>query len=626
MTKLISSEKRTLGLSLAALGVVYGDIGTSPLYALRESLSGLPITADNIFGVLSLIFWTLILVVSIKYVTFILRADNDGEGGVLALLALLRRTDGRFYKILFFIGVFGAGLLFGDAMLTPAISVSSAVEGLLVIAPSISHYVLPITILILIFLFLNQYHGTAKIGRYFGPIILFWFLVLAVLGLFRIIDNPEIFKAINPYYAVKFFETNGWTGYALLGGVFLVVTGGEAMYADLGHFGKIPIRLGWFFVALPALLLNYFGQGAYLLKDPAAIVNPFYALAPGWFSYPLLILATMATIIASQAVISATFSLAKQAVLLDLYPRIPIIQTSAKERGQIYVPQMNIILGIGTILLIITFKNSSALTHAYGIAVNLVMLTVTMMVCYVAHANWKWPLWKTLAVFSVFLFIDFAFFGANLEKIPTGGWVPLLFSVFCLAVMVTWKKGMEYLRQTFYLEKIDISLILNDLSHPGLSHVPNTTAVFIADTYDKSGGGLLHYLKLNRIVPQNILVVSINIENHPYLSIKDHFELINIGEGVYRLILHYGFMQLVNIPQALSVANERRIFPFELNVDELTYLVEITHVTATRRKRTLMFYWQEKLFAFLMRNAALDIEFFHLPFNRTIAIGTYCEI
>lgn len=484
-------NKALLPLSMAALGVVYGDIGTSPLYAIRESLQSLPVSPENVLGILSLIFWSLILVISIKYLCYILRADNDGEGGVLALLALLKRENGHTYKFLFLVGILGAGLLLGDGMLTPAISVLSAVEGLQVISPAFSQLVLPLTCIILVVLFLFQYQGTAKIGSYFGPIIMLWFITLAILGGVKILQNPMVISALNPYYAIEFFIHNGWTGYAALGGVFLVVTGGEALYADLGHFGKIPIRLGWFTIALPGLLLNYFGQGAYLLQHPDAIVNPFYLIAPSWLVYPLLILATMATIIASQAVISATFSLTKQAVLLDLYPRLPIIQTSAKKKGQIYVPQMNAILAIGTLLLIITFKNSSSLVHAYGIAVNLVMLGVTIMVTRVAYIHWHWSMTKILTIFSLFLFIDIAFLGANAQKIITGGWVPLLFAAICAIIMVTWQKGMEFLRSSYYREKVDLQTIIDDLNHPNLHYVPNSTTIFISDPYDKSGGALL---------------------------------------------------------------------------------------------------------------------------------------
>lgn len=627
MNRMSSAENKTLlPLSLAALGVVYGDIGTSPLYAIRESLQGMVVTPENVLGVLSLIFWSLILVISVKYLCYILRADNDGEGGVLALLALLKRENGHSYKILFLVGILGAGLLLGDGMLTPAISVVSAIEGLKIISPAFSQLVLPLTCIILIALFLSQYHGTAKIGRYFGPIILIWFITIAILGAVKIIQNPVVIAAINPYYAVEFFIQNGWAGYAELGGVFLVVTGGEALYADLGHFGRTPIRLGWFAVALPGLLLNYFGQGAYLLQHPESIVNPFYAISPAWFSYPLMLIATLATIIASQAVISAIFSLTKQAVLLDLYPRLPIIQTSSMKQGQIYVPQMNAILAIGTLVLVLTFKNSSSLAHAYGIAVNLVMLGVTIMVTRVARVHWHWSKVKIVMLFSLFLLIDFAFLGANAQKILTGGWVPLLFAILCAIVMVTWQKGIEFLRSSYYMEKIDLKSIIDEFDHADLHYLPTATTIFISDPYDKSGGALLHYFKLNRIIPEHILIVSIAIENHPYISQTERYELSKLGKGICRLILHYGFMDSIDIPEALSIADKKKIFPFLLDVNQATFLVEIAQISPTRRKRTLSFFWQEKLFAFLMRNAALDIEFYHLPFNRTVAIGTYCEI
>lgn len=615
-----------LPLSLAALGVVYGDIGTSPLYAMRESLRGIPVSPENVLGILSLIFWSLILIISIKYLCLVLRADNDGEGGMLALLALLRRTNSRYYSILFLVGMVGAGLLLGDGMLTPAISVMSAMEGLKIISPNFSSYVLPLTCLILASLFLVQYHGTARIGRFFGPIIVIWFTTIALLGTAKILQNPMVIAAINPNYALQFFIHNGWTGYTELGGIFLVVTGGEALYADLGHFGKSPIRLSWFAVALPALLLNYFGQGAYLLQHPENIANPFYSIAPDWFSYPLLIIAALATIIASQAVISAIFSLTRQAVLLDLYPRLPIIQTSSSVRGQIYVPQMNTILAIGTLILVITFKNSSALAHAYGVAVNLEMLGVTIMVACVAYLHWHWSKIKVFAVFSLFVLVDLCFLGANSEKIVSGGWVPLLFAAFCAVIMVTWHKGMEFLRTSYYMEKIDLKNVIEEFDRDALHCLRGATTIFIADPYDKSGGALLHYFKLNQTIPEHILITSITIENHPYIAEANRYEITHSGKGVFRLILHYGFMDSIHIPKALASAVKENIFPFTLDMDEATFLIEIPQISPTRRERTLTFFWQEKLFAFLMRNAVLDIEFYQLPYNRTVAIGTYCEI
>jgi KUP system potassium uptake protein len=621
-----SPQKKLFPLTIAALGIVYGDIGTSVLYAMRQSLQGIAVSPENVLGVLSLIFWALILIVSIKYLCFILRADNDGEGGVLALYALLKSSGKQHGRLFFLLGVAGTGLLLGDGMLTPAISVMSAVEGLHVITPAFSHWVLPVTLVLLGGLFFIQHVGTGKIGHYFGPIILVWFITLGVLGLHHIIQNPMVIQAINPYYAIQFFVNNGWTGYALLGGVFLVVTGGEALYADLGHFGKTPIRLSWFFVALPALLLNYFGQGAHLLQNPSAIENPFYALAPSWFEYPLLILATMATIIASQAVISAIFSLTRQAILLDLYPRIPIIQTSNTEFGQVYAPQMNIVLAIGTIALVVIFGSSSALANAYGIAVNLVMLGVTLMVMRLAYQYWKWPLIKVFAVFSIFLIIEVAFFGANIQKINNGGWMPLLLAGLAMFVMITWYQGMQYLRRDYYMEKVSLIDIIQNFEPKDLNMLKNTTSIFITDPYDNSGGCFLHYLKLSHMIPEHVLMVSVLVEPRPIVPILERYKLMALGKNIYRIVLHYGFTEIINIPEALDKADRLKIFPFYLDVEQANFLVEITHIVVSKGKRTLFFNWQEQLFAFLMRNSVLDTEFLHLPYNRTIAMGTYCEI
>lgn len=624
-----SPQNQTLfSLSLAALGIVYGDIGTSPLYAIRESLEGLPINLTDVLGVLSLIFWSLVLVISIKYLTIIFRADNDGEGGILALLALLRRKNGKLQKYFFLIGIFGAGLVCGDGMLTPAISVVSAIEGLDVAIPALSGWVLPISSLILLALFSFQFLGTARIGFTFGPIVFLWFCTIGILGLKEIIHNPIVLKAMNPYYAFEFIHVNGWRGYTLLGGVFLVVTGGEALYTDLGHFGRNPIRLSWFFVALPGLLLNYFGQGAYLLAHPAAIANPFYLLSPTWFAIPLLAIATLATIIASQAVISATFSLAKQAVLLGFYPRLPIIQTSATKRGQIYIPQINFILALGTLLLVFSFQTSSALAHAYGIAVNLDMLLVTLLVSFAAYKIWQWNIVLLVLLFAGFLFIDLLFLGANIQKLLTGGWVPVVFAMICAFIMYTWKKGMDYLRRFYYTSKDDISKILKQLHYKSLNRLPDLTAIFITDVYDKSGGSFLHFLKLNRALPEHVLIVSYAIENVPYVKSSDRFEVSCLDENICSLVLHYGFKDFISIPQALYNANDRKMLPFPVNVDSSVYLVEVPNIVATRKKKTLWFFWQEKIFSFLSRNysANLNIDFYQLPYNRTIAIGAYFMI
>jgi KUP system potassium uptake protein len=619
-------NKFSYGLTLGALGVVFGDIGTSPLYALKVTLSDLPITSLNVLGILSLIFWCLIIIISFKYLIIIFRADNDGEGGILALLALMKHKSTKYEPLFYIVAIFGAGLLLGDGMLTPAISVISAVEGITTLSPAFHSYVLPIACVILILLFMIQSRGTTKIGYFFGPLIFVWFITLAGLGLMPIIAHPVVLKAVNPYYAIHFLYSEGATGYLLLGGIFLVMTGGEALFADIGHFGKNPIRVSWFLLVLPCLLINYFGQGANLLSHPEAISNPFYMLAPRWFFWPLIILATFATIIASQAVISATFSLTKQAVLLSLCPRIPIVQTSRKHSGQIYVPQINFILLAGTLLFSIGFKTSDNLAHAYGIAVNIDMLLVDFMVAYAALSIWKWSKLKTALIFGLFIAIDFAFVGANAHKFLTGGWVPLLLALFVAFIMYTWKYGLEYLRNNFYLNKDDISKILKQLQYKSLNQLPGVTAIFITDVYDKSGGSFLHFLKLSRSVPENVLIVDYMVENIPYVRYSQRYEITCLDERVCKLTLHYGFMETISLPRALEKASDKDLLPFKLNVDHATYMVEIPNVMASKNQKSLGFFWQEKLFAFLMRNysANLNIEFYKLPYNRTIAIGTYC--
>lgn len=615
-------------MSLAALGVVYGDIGTSPLYAIRASLHDLPINWINLLGVASLIFWALILIISIKYLCIVLSANNEGEGGVLVLLTLLLKCSNQTQKIFFIIAIFGAGLMLGDGMLTPAISVVSSTEGLDVVSPVFSQWVIPISCMILLTLFLVQSIGTAKIGFAFGPIILLWFFILGWLGVMQILQHPSVLLAISPYYAIRFLHESGWNGYAVLGGVFLVVTGGEALYADLGHFGKSAIRHSWFLVALPGLLLNYFGQTAFLLSHPQAIDNPFYLISPNWFLVPLLILATIASIIASQAVISGTFSLAKQAVLLGLYPRLPIIQTSELTKGQIYIPQINLILAIGTIGFIVLFKTSNALAHAYGIAVNLVMLLTTILVAVSAYKIWQWNKLLLFFVFSIFLSIDLLFLGSNIEKILTGGWLPIVIALCCAFIMYTWHRGMEFLRTTYYTRKEDLSTTLHQMKLSSLNISPDFTAIFITDVYDKSDGGFLDFIKLNHMLPKNILILSYVVENIPYVSSINRYEIICIDKHICKLTLHYGFMDYISIPQTLYVANDRGLFPFGLNIEQATYLIETPNIVASQKQKALWFFWQERLFTFLMRNysATVNIEFYQLPYNRTISIGTYCII
>ncbi len=622
----MEKNKLSYSLTLGALGVVFGDIGTSPLYALKVTLDNLSINQVNVLGVLSLIFWSLLVIISFKYLMIIFKADNEGEGGILALLALMKHKSTTYEPLFYIVAIFGAGLLLGDGMLTPAISVISAVEGISTLSTSFTPYVLPTACIIFVLLFMLQSKGTANIGYLFGPLILIWFCTIAVLGLIQIINDPVVLKAINPYYAFTFLKDAGSRGYFLLGGIFLVVTGGEALFADIGHFGKNPIRASWFTLVLPCLIINYFGQGAHLLKHPDAISNPFYMIAPSWFYLPLIILATIATVIASQAVISATFSLTKQAVLLSLCPRIPIIQTSRLYSGQIYVPQINVILFIGTLFLSLFFKTSDNLAHAYGIAVNFYMLLVDAMVAYAAISIWHWSKLKVVIIFGLFLTIDFAFLGANSHKFLTGGWVPVTFALFVAFIMYTWKYGLEYLRKNFYLNKDDIYKILKQLQYKSLNQLPGVTAIFITDVYDKSGGSFLHFLKLSRSVPENVLIVDYIVDNIPHVHYSQRYEISCLDERVCKLTIHYGFMQTISIPRAIEKASNKKLLPFKLNINQATYMVEIPNVMASRSKRSLAFYWQEKIFAFLMRNysANLNIEFYKLPYNRTIAIGTYC--
>lgn len=621
-----NNEKASYGLTLSALGVVFGDIGTSPLYALKVTLGNLPINTMGVLGVLSLIFWCLVLIISIKYLVIIFRADNNGEGGIIALLALLKNKGTKHSFIFYIVAIFGAGLLLGDAMLTPAISVISALEGLETLSSSFEPYILPTACVILALIFMIQSKGSAKIGYLFGPLIFIWFCTIGVLGLNQIMAYPQILNAMNPYYAISFLATAGIEGYLLLGGIFLVVTGGEALFADIGHFGKNPIRKSWFFLAFPCLFLSYFGQGANLILHPEAINNPFFMIAPSWFYLPLIITATVATIIASQAVISAIFSLTKQAILLGLCPRFPIKQTSAERIGQIYVPQINIILFLGTILFSISFRTSDNLAHAYGIAVNLYMLLVDAMVAYTAISIWNWSKYKVGGIFGVFLFIDLAFLGANSHKFITGGWVPFTFAFLVAIVMYTWRTGLEYLKANFYMDNEGVTKILKALSYKKLNQLPGITAIFITDVYDKSGGSLFHFLRLSRTVPENILIVDYAVDTVPYLDKSKRYEIISLDERATKITLHYGFMETISIPYALGKIVKKNLLPFELNIEHATYLVEMSNVFASRTKRTMRFFWQEKLFVFLMRNysANVNIEFFQLPHNKTIGIGSYC--
>ena len=613
-------------LCLTALGIVYGDIGTSPLYALRECFYGshaVPVNHDNVLGVLSLIFWTLLIVVTLKYHVYIIKADNRGEGGILALMALVHSSiKGRFYELfLVGLGLFGAALLYGDGMITPAISVLSAIEGLEIATPLFESYVVPITIVILVFLFLLQRRGTSGMGVIFGPIILLWFFTLAILGIVNISRSPEVFSAINPVYAIRFFLANGVPGYLVLGSVFLVATGGEALYADLGHFREKPIQIDWFSIVAPSLLLNYFGQGALLLSNPQAANNPFYRLAPEWALFPLVVLAAMATVIASQAVISGVFSLTRQAVLLGYAPRVDIVHTSSREIGQIYIPGANWGLMLATIGLVIAFRDSSNLAAAYGVAITTTMIITTTLAYFVTRHLWKWPLGLSLLVTIGFLAVDFAFFGANIIKLTQGGWFPLFIGAVVFLLFTTWKKGRDLLALKLQQSVFPLKQFIADIQNTSpVIRVP-AMAIFLSSDPDGTPVALLHNIKHNKVLHQTNVMVTVKVEEFPHVPEKDRFHFEDLGSSVYRVILKYGFMEDPDVPFALLKLREHGI-PF--SPGEATYILSRNTLLPSRAPG--MAIWREKLFAFMSSNASRPTEFFRLPPNRVVELGMQIEI
>ncbi len=628
----MAATKLDKSLILGALGVVYGDIGTSPLYTLSACFGNIAVSAANILGVMSLIFWSLILVVSTCYVSVFLNASNDGEGGVLALLGLLKKNK-KSYRLLFYIGIFGAGLLISDGMLTPAISVISAMEGLTVISPSFSHYIIPLTISILLILFFCQRFGTQKIGFSFGPILLVWFIVIGLFGLRQIHFHPEILKALNPYYAIQFFINNGFKGWLILGSVFLCITGAEAMYADLGQFGKTAIRLSWFFIVLPSLLLCFFGEGADLLVHPDHIRNAFYLSAPEWCQFPLIFLAALATIIASQSIISASYSLTRQGILLGVMPRLKVIQTSIDHCGQIYVPRINAIFAMGTIFLVLFFKSSNSLTSAYGIAINMEMLIMTILVIYLAYEKWSWSKLKIISVFLVFVIIDLGFLSSNLFKIPSGGWLPLVFAMLCLLVMITWRKGIALLQQTFKqkADQTGSSLLEQTEGHVG-QLLADLEAVLITNTYDHSGSCFLKYFDNMHTKPRHWLILTVLIDSIPRVAPKNRYVLSKTAMGASHLILHFGFMETIHIPDYLAQINQQSILPFQLNLQKCLYFIEdiaISPTSQTTKKVHSMFQWQKNWFIFMFSNTSsslASLEFLKLPKDQTIMIGAYADL
>lgn len=615
-----------LTLSLAALGVVYGDIGTSPLYALRECFHGphaIEPTPANILGVLSLIFWSLILVISIKYLVFVMQADNRGEGGILALTSLATKMQGALAGrrwALVALGLFGASLLYGDSMITPAISVLSAVEGLKIATPFFEPYMIPITVLILVGLFLIQRRGTAKVGKVFGPITLIWFVTLATLGITQVALHPTVLAAINPLHGIDFFLRNGWRGYFILGTVVLVITGGESLYVDLGHFGRRPIRLVWFAIVLPALLLNYFGQGALLIADPAAAANPFYLLAPPWMLLPMVVLATCATVIASQAVISGAFSITKQAVQLGYLPRLTISHTSSTEVGQIYIPGVNWALMMACIVLVVEFRTSSNLAAAYGIAVISTMVITSLMFSIVARKRWHWSWWTIGALAGLFLIIDLSFFGANIVKVFDGGWFPLAAAAVVFLLMTTWKKGRQILAEKLRANSIPVTMLLRDLNaHPPL-RVPGT-AIFMNSNPDSVPTALLHNIKHNKVLHERMVILSVKTEEIPYVPAENRVEVSKLDAHFFRVVVRYGFMDDPDIPTALAGAGAQGL---EYKPSETTYFLGRETLIATEHEG--MPAWRDNLFAFMSRNARRATIYFCIPPDKVIEVGSQIKI
>lgn len=616
-----ATRNRLPMLALTALGVVYGDIGTSPLYALKEVFAGahhaVPITHDHILGVLSLIFWSLILVVSIKYVSFIMRADNKGEGGVMALMALvLRGAQGKPYApALMLAGLFGAALFYGDGAITPAISVLSAMEGLEIGTAAFKPYIVPLTLIVLAVLFSFQKHGTARIGVFFGPIVVVWFLALAVLGITGIARNPEVLSALNPAYAFTFFQYAPMMAFLALGAVFLTLTGAEALYADMGHFGRKPVQLAWFGLVLPALVLNYFGQGALLLAEPTAIDNPFYRLAPDWALYPMVALATMATVIASQAVISGVYSITHQAMQLGYVPRVVVQHTSHSEAGQIYLPGVNWLLFVAVVALVLGFGSSSRLAAAYGIAVSGTMIITTVLAFVVMRHVWRWSLPAAGFVSGIFLLVDLAFFGANLTKIHDGGWFPLALGAGLFLLMTTWNRGKKILRARLAADAMPLEAFIDSVGSGAVTTVPGT-AVFLTSQPATVPHALLHSMKHYKSLHERIIILTVNTLDVPYVPSAQRALVEPINDQFYRLSVSYGFMDEPDLPAVLPLCEAQ-----DLALDLMQTTFFLGRETLLPQHGSTMAYWREQLFVTMFRNASNAATHFRLPPNRVVELG-----
>ncbi len=616
-------------LAVGAIGIVFGDIGTSPIYAFRETFVGHhPLTLDtlHLMGVVSLIFWAMTIIVSLQYVTILMRADNKGQGGTLALVALISQKIGGTNRgwIAVMLGVFATSLFYGDSMITPAVSVLSAVEGLTTVEKGLGPFVIPIALTLLIALFLLQKRGTGTIGKLFAPIMVVYFITIAGLGLMHIFQNPGVLAALNPWYAVQFFMTDKLLGFLALGSVVLAVTGAEALYTDMGHFGRGPLRLSWFGFVMPCLLLNYFGQAAMILNLEAAaaaeaIQNPFFVMASESFRLPLVLLATCATFIASQAVISGAFSVTQQAIQLGFVPRLSILHTSETEHGQVYIPFVNWVLMIAVIILVLTFRNSSNLASAYGIAVTGAMLIDTCLMAVLFVAVWRWKLWMALPVAGVFFLVDGSFFGANIPKVPVGGWFPLLIGAFAFTLLTTWARGRKLMRDRMSEVALPIAIFAKSARNSA-TRVPGT-AIFMASTSGGVPSALLHNIKHNKVLHERVVILTVQIADVPYVDAEERFEIHSVGEGLYRVVLHFGFMEETDVPASLKGMGEcGGMF------DMMQTSFFLSRQTLIASKRPSMSVWREKLFSWMLRNSATAMEFFRLPTNRVVELGSQVEI
>jgi KUP system potassium uptake protein len=620
-----ASKSRSSALIVGAIGVVFGDIGTSPLYALKETFAGhhlIAVEPASILGVLSLIFWTIMALVTLKYVAIIMRADNRGEGGSLALLARVTELtkDSRATWFVTMLGIFAAALFYGDSMITPAISVLSAVEGLEVIAPQFKEYVLPITAVVLTGLFWIQKHGTGAVGRFFGPIMCAWFGVLGVLGVISILDAPAVLAALNPSHAVEFLFRHPWESFLALGAIVLAVTGGEALYTDMGHFGKFPIRAAWFGFVLPALVLNYYGQGALLLKNPTAIQSPFYLLAPDWALIPMVALATAATVIASQAVISGAFSVARQAVQLGYLPRMRIVHTSHMEVGQIYVPFTNWTLYLAVMALVFGFQSSSNLAAAYGIAVTGTMMIDTILVSFVAILAWRWHPWLAAPLLGVLLLIDIAFFSANAIKLLQGGWFPIVIALASFTTLTTWRRGRRLLFKEMGNLTMPLDQFIHSIENRPLTRI-GSTAVYLTSRPEGAPSALLHNIKHNEVLHARNVLVTVLTAEIPHVAESDRVEVVDLGQSFYRVFVRYGFMEQPDIPTALALCGEKGL---AFDLDKTSFF--LSREVVVPKLAPPMMLWRELYFIWMLRNAQSATDFFRIPTNRVVELGTLVEI